>query len=323
MPLDDTEQQAPWEFGEIGLVVCPGLGWDEWVTLWGTVTTLHRRGLFFLGDAARLAERDLGEAYAQLMGDYASETVRVAKWVCERIEIPRRRAELSFSMHRLVAALSPAEQDDLLARAVEQKWHTADMKTAVEAQKRPRYPNNGAPDAAASPPDDEPEPEPAAEAPAAPAEQRIESDATEEGSGSKVLPAAEETAVLPPKELAAALRQYIETVRTLAPDIANGTLNPGTAAAVSAQILAAIGHAPRVGLGRYSDVLSITDDAVDLIPDAWTVFSIQAGEHVSGGRKWYVELRRARSGFALGSGPWLPAAVLEAAMAARLSDLGA
>jgi hypothetical protein len=131
-----VETQTPWEFTEVGLVVLPDISWDEWTALWGTVRGLHRKALFFLGDALVAGERAFGEQYAQVLTDeYAAETHRVAQWVCSRIEPARRRPNLSFSVHREVASLPAADQDRLLDQAETGGWHTKDMREAVGAIK--------------------------------------------------------------------------------------------------------------------------------------------------------------------------------------------
>ncbi|MGD9613776.1 MAG: hypothetical protein AB7H90_01115 [Alphaproteobacteria bacterium] len=139
-----------YDFTAKGLIVLPGISWEDWTDLWHLTTRLHRTSLFYIGDAAVAGQTAFGEKFFQVAGDYAPETVRNAMWVCSRIEPHRRRPEtLSFSAHQAVASLAPEEQDELLAQAEAEGWRTAALRAEVqkrkEARGEARYAHNGGP----------------------------------------------------------------------------------------------------------------------------------------------------------------------------------
>jgi len=313
--LDGTP--AAWEFTAKGLIILPDIGWDEWTACWEAATGIHRRSMFYIGDCLIAGEDRFGERYAQVVGDYAPETIRNAMWVARRIEPARRRPEtLSFSVHQAVAALDPAEQDELLAKAEAERWRTADMKAAVKARKaaRERYPNNGGPAGA----DHQPDVADAAEAPSGGAggeETEPLSDIAPDPvpAHTAAVPAAEEA--VPRKPDIAELRRCIEAVRALGPDMASGAASRSDIEALSHRLISAMGL-PLPPVDRAP--LSCSDQALELIPEAWRSRLRIDGR---GNTSWVVELRHASGmGIAVGEGAHLPGAVCEAAMAAVASS---
>ncbi len=63
-----------------------------------------------------------GETYSQVLDatDYDYETLRDAAWVSRKVGLPCRKDSLSFSHHKEVATLEPADQDEWLAIAENQ-----------------------------------------------------------------------------------------------------------------------------------------------------------------------------------------------------------
>lgn len=310
-PNTDT----PWEFGETALTVLPDISWEEWSTLWSTVSGLHRRSLWYVGDCLRAGEGRFGEQYAQVVDGYAPETTRVAKWVAERIEPGRRRAALSWSAHRECAALDPAEQDELLAQAEAESWRTADMKAAVKERKEAAkscYPGNG-------PADDHDDDRrgDTADGPEAPSVEAADAEGeTLSDSAPEASPAcpAPPLAIAGPVSIVDELRSCIEAVRAVAFDLALGTADPSAASALSMRILKAMGRQ----LTSYSRIpLLSTEEAQALIPDNYTIKKT-GGMAVNGPRQWAVELRGPAGELAVATGPHEPAAMIEVAIAAHL-----
>jgi N6-adenosine-specific RNA methylase IME4 len=88
---------------------------------------------WWLGDALNAGEQRYGEMYSQALEATGVEyqTARDAKWVSGRIELSRRRDNLSWSHHREVSPLEPADQDKLLEKAEAEGWSRQDLRKAV------------------------------------------------------------------------------------------------------------------------------------------------------------------------------------------------
>jgi len=80
------------------------------------------------------AERAYGEKYAQALDstDWEYQTLRDAAWVAGRVEMSRRRDNLTWSHHREVAALDPDDQDGWLDRAEAEGWSRNELRRAIK-----------------------------------------------------------------------------------------------------------------------------------------------------------------------------------------------
>ena len=131
--LSVEEIRQKYEISTIGWFPITDLEYDEWEFL--KVYFLFWAGAigFILGDWLNYGEHAFGEKYAQALDETERDygTLRNYAFVCARIERGRRRGELSFSHHQEVAGLEPHVQDELLERAVVERWTTRDMRKAV------------------------------------------------------------------------------------------------------------------------------------------------------------------------------------------------
>jgi hypothetical protein len=328
---DGGEERAPaWEFGEHRLTILPGTGWDEWQGLWSSADRMSRSINFWVGDALNYALAAFPDTWSQVVDEKYIHQQHGPMWVCSRIEAGRRRAGLSYSMHRELAAIrDPRLQDEWLDRAEAGKWTVKQLKQMMAAA---AYPKNGAPaDPPADPenstwnqPGEEDEEGSARNPTEDEAEAAIEgwlngdgptgcADDTLPGSADQWRAVAQEISRAPS---VADLRACIEDIRTVAKKLALNLPDPDIHT-LPGKIAAALGVAD-LAPNPLHDVQA----AIDMIPDAWrAVICMEGGEKVFGGRKWTVELQRRGGGLALGIGPWLAASVLEAAIAATISDL--
>lgn len=58
----------------------------------------------------------------------ADKTISNFRWVARKIPVERRRPELRFTHHAEVAALEPEKQDELLEKAVSEKWSSQRLR---------------------------------------------------------------------------------------------------------------------------------------------------------------------------------------------------
>ena len=106
-----------------GLDLPDGLGREEWLELGRRLGARQERDRWALGDWAAHGDRrygDLTEAGAEI--GLARKTLYHLAGVARKIELSRRRDNLSWDHHAAVAALSPTIADSLLDRAAAEGW---------------------------------------------------------------------------------------------------------------------------------------------------------------------------------------------------------
>jgi hypothetical protein len=108
---------------------------DEYETLGYVLGGMHETLKWAIGDYLIDGERRYGQEAYQLQEalGLSEESRRQYVRVAEAIPMSRRHPELTWSHHRSVAALEPAEQDEWLAKAEENGWSKADL----EAHRKP------------------------------------------------------------------------------------------------------------------------------------------------------------------------------------------
>jgi hypothetical protein len=94
---------------------------------------------FAVGDFINYIEAEFGEDASQIVdaADWSETTIRVYRWVAAKVEPQRRRVELTFAHHQLVAELEPIEQVNWLTRAAEgsdgHPWSVSDFRKMLKA----------------------------------------------------------------------------------------------------------------------------------------------------------------------------------------------
>jgi N6-adenosine-specific RNA methylase IME4 len=118
---------------ETGLALPEDYTFDEWEQLGLALGRMERSVQWWVGDWIRFGERRYGEMYAQALDatgrDYG--TLQKAVYVADKIELFRRRNNLSWSHHAEVAALPPAEQDVWLDTAEAGALSVMDLRSAI------------------------------------------------------------------------------------------------------------------------------------------------------------------------------------------------
>lgn len=122
---------------DTGLIFSEDTTFDEWQAAYSFYDRIHERGKWWLGDAVKFAEGKWPDRYTQAIEitglSYSRLTTIVS--VCNRIEPSRRRKELNFGMHELVAYLPYQKADYLLDRAIKEKWDRDELADAVARAK--------------------------------------------------------------------------------------------------------------------------------------------------------------------------------------------
>jgi hypothetical protein len=119
-----------------GLELPRGLGVDDWSELGKTLAKIDRAYRWWVGDWLNYGERAYGKTYRQAAAITGLEekTLRNIAWVAARVEMSRRRDNLSWSHHAEVAALSPTNQDAWLAGAVGHKWTRKQLREQLQPE---------------------------------------------------------------------------------------------------------------------------------------------------------------------------------------------
>jgi hypothetical protein len=124
-----------------GLEVDGVPSWEDCASLGKRLPILEQALQFAFGDFAIYVEGRFGEQAAQIIDasdGWSESTVRVYRWVCEKVAPTNRRVDLSFQHHQIVAALGAKEQRTWLAKAAAEGWTVSDLRQAI----------TGSPDAA-------------------------------------------------------------------------------------------------------------------------------------------------------------------------------
>lgn len=102
-----------------GLSLPDSLSFDEWMGIGETLKGVERSLMWWIGDWLRFGERRYGETYSQALDatEKSYQTLANAKYVAERVEVSRRRENLSWSHHAEIAGLERETADRLLDEA--------------------------------------------------------------------------------------------------------------------------------------------------------------------------------------------------------------
>lgn len=134
----------PAEIGwrENGLVLPQGLSFEQWSGTGETLSRIDGARQWWIGDWVNYGEARYGEKYAQALGEDAFDygTLRNAAWVASQIEMSRRRDNLSFGHHQVVAPLEPSEQDEWLDQAIANKWSVHELRRQIRDASREYLP---------------------------------------------------------------------------------------------------------------------------------------------------------------------------------------
>lgn len=107
-----------------GMKIKKGLDFKDWKNLGSQMHHISSGLIWSIGDWLNYGEAEYGEKYAQGMDEteLAYGTLSNYAYVARQIEFSRRRVELSWAHHQVVAAFEPKQQDELLEQAIKEGW---------------------------------------------------------------------------------------------------------------------------------------------------------------------------------------------------------
>lgn len=127
---------AKYQTSAVGLVAKGKATYAQWEVALSVACGIAKSCPFWIGDLLNIGESTYGQMFSQAAGDTGFDPAYLAnlKWVCSRVELSRRREQLSFSHHQEVAKLEPPDQDKWLTLAVNNKWTRAQLREAMRGQ---------------------------------------------------------------------------------------------------------------------------------------------------------------------------------------------
>jgi DNA modification methylase len=128
-PLLDNPK-APFTFQGYGLVPIGEPTFEEWLAFGENIKNVEKGVHFWIGDWLNYGEAKWGEMYKKAIetSGFEYDTVRHNKYISSRIELGRRRPNLSFSHHEEVAPNTPEEQEILLDHAEKHGWSAKKLR---------------------------------------------------------------------------------------------------------------------------------------------------------------------------------------------------
>ena len=132
-----VDTPGPIVLHKTGLEVVGELAFDEWRQFGANLTAVQGSIHWWIGDWLNFGERKYGETYAQAVDEtgFDNQTLRIDAWVASRIELFRRRNNLSFAHHQEVASLPQEQQERWLARAETESMSRAELRREIQAAK--------------------------------------------------------------------------------------------------------------------------------------------------------------------------------------------
>ena len=308
--MSDDEPRA-WEYRPTGLVICPGLTFDEFDEFWPGVKQIHRSASLYLGDALVYAEDNYPELWSQLVDAHAVDVYKSAMWVCRNVPMARRHESLTYSHYRLVAKMESAEQERWILAAVAGDWHVRDLDEEIKAEKAREPGTNGGPHLHEPPPDGDVYEE--TPLPIDLDEPEVREEVPQSTLVKRDVPAPDaDTAAL--GYTASDIRALIAGTREADAAITAGSAQQDRLVELSDGIAHALG-CPAAPVDRLA--LIDAREALRLIPRGWKRALTHDGTDEG---MWIVELRRGE-GMAVGAANSLPVAICEAALSSLLSEI--
>ena len=311
MSDEPTDDALPFKFVRHGLIVLPGITWDEWCGMYAAVEDADKSAQFRLGDALLAGEAHFGESFAQVVDEKYIHRHTGPMWVCRKIPLARRRPSLSYSLHRELSALDDPEQTVWLDRAEAERWTVKELKEAMAAEKAREPGTNGGPHLHEPPPDDDVYEE--TPLPIDLDEPEVLEEVPQSTLVKRDVPAPDaDTAA--PGYTASDIRALIAGTREADAALTAGSAQQDRLVELSDGIAHALGCA-----AAPVDRLALIDarEALRLIPRGWKRTLTHDGTDEG---MWIVELRRGE-GMAVGAANSLPVAICEAAVSTLLSDM--
>lgn len=138
-PHAGTQLALPGTVTPTSYTLPPDLPYEEWERVGGVLHQIEGAIQFWIGDWLNYGERTYGEKYAQAIQVATGleyQALANHAWVAGKVEPSTRVETLSWSHHRLVAPLEPAEQAAWLNRAETEGLTYRELRKAIQTEQR-------------------------------------------------------------------------------------------------------------------------------------------------------------------------------------------
>lgn len=130
-------EPIPIPFDPLGIELDDGLSFQEWERLMHSLLSIDEGQYWWVGDVFAYGEDHFGEEAFQAFRaqplKWEEKTIANRAWVSRHVPKKVRRPDLSWSHHREVAKLPPAQQVKILKRAADEGINCRDLKPIVRA----------------------------------------------------------------------------------------------------------------------------------------------------------------------------------------------
>jgi hypothetical protein len=138
--LANGTAQSPSTISAVAWIPERDLDLAEWSRAGHQLGVMDRCSPWWIGDWIYYGNTKFGEKYsraAKITG-YDIQTLMNRVYVASRFEISRRRENLSWSHHDVIAALPPDQQEYWLDRAITERLTRADLRLELRSRKQVR-----------------------------------------------------------------------------------------------------------------------------------------------------------------------------------------
>lgn len=105
---------------------------EEWQKVFDALNHIEGCVQFWIGDCLKYREQKWG-MYNDIVEESgkSKQTLKDIKWVSDKVKPSCRQDDLSFEHHKQVASLEPAQQKELLQKAVDEELSVRDLRQEV------------------------------------------------------------------------------------------------------------------------------------------------------------------------------------------------
>lgn len=129
----------PGQITRTGWILPKGLSFEDWQTCGAALSKIEGSVSWWLGDWWAYGEHAYGERKALFeeggpLAELEFQTVRVYGYVANNVDPNQRSSKLTWTHHRHVADLPPAQQRKWLAKAEKEAWSSNELKAGIARQ---------------------------------------------------------------------------------------------------------------------------------------------------------------------------------------------
>lgn len=130
------------EYSLVSLALPPAMPFEAWKPLGAGLSVVGSAYRWWLGDWMVYGENTYGDKYgdkyeeALEMTGLAYQTLANIRWIALRFPVSRRRENLSWSHHEVVASFPDEEAEKWLDLAEEQRWSVMELRQAIRGEQQ-------------------------------------------------------------------------------------------------------------------------------------------------------------------------------------------